>query len=361
MKTEKTYKIFTLPKPFGLESGKSLKNVTVAYETYGTLNSDGTNAVLICHALTGDSHASNYNEPDSHPGWWDGVIGPGKAFDPEKHFVICSNILGSCYGTTGPSSVDPSTGEKYGMNFPQMTIRDVVNLEHELINALGVKSLLSISGGSLGGMQVLEWALMFPEMVKSIIPIATAVKHSPWCVGINETGRKAIMDDPAWNGGNYSSQPRNGLSTARMLAMISYRSYESFGLKFGREVSGEDTSPDAKPFYQVESYLRYQGDKLVNRFDANSYIYITRMLDMHDVTRGRLKLQETLVRIKAKTLCVGIDSDILYPPSEQKEISSLIPGSEYFEIKSLHGHDAFLIEFDQMNKVFIEFLNKVQY
>jgi homoserine O-acetyltransferase len=347
-------------EPFFLESGESLPSVTIAYETYGRLNGEGTNAILICHALTGSAHASDFNNispvnGSAQNGWWDGVIGKRKAFDPETHFIICSNILGGCYGTTGPASIDPVTDKRYGTTFPQVTIRDMVNLQYKLLRALGVKKLAAVAGGSLGGMQTLEWAVMYPDFVGRIIPIATAARHSSWCIGLNSAARKAITDDPGWNNGLYACQPRNGLSTARMIAMISYRSPESFNKRFGRNISQSNTESENQ--FQVESYLRYQGEKLVNRFDANTYLYITNAADTHDLGRGRGDLFEVLKSIKAKTLCIGINSDLLYPASEQREIASSIPGSAYHEIESVHGHDAFLIEFDQMNHVINNFLN----
>ena len=275
-------KNITLNEPFVFESGKEIPSVTVAYETYGKLNPDGTNAILVCHALTGDSHASDFNfdsrgidhKNSTNIGWWDGVIGRGKGFDPEKYFIICSNFIGSCYGTSGPASINPATGKKYGTAFPQMTVRDMVNLQYKLLLNLGVNKLKTISGGSLGGMQALEWALMFPGFVESIIPIATSARHSAWAIGWNEVCRKAIMDDPLWNNGNYTEQPRAGLSTARMLSMISYRSDVSFTKKFDRDIVKDNLQnvSNDKPTFQIESYLRYQGEKLVNRFDANTYI-----------------------------------------------------------------------------------------
>lgn len=353
---ETIYNKFFIDEPFRFESGVEISNVSVAYETYGELNSTRDNAILICHALTGDSHASSYNNPEGREGWWDGLIGKGKGFDPEKHFIVCSNFLGGCYGTSGPVSINKSKNKKYGIDFPQMTVRDMVNLQYKLIQHLGIRKLKSISGGSLGGMQTLEWALMYPDLVETIIPMATPARHSPWAIGLNEIQRKAITDDPVWKNGDYIEQPVKGLSTARMLAMMSYRSDVNFQAKFGRDTKFQSIDYE-KPYFQVESYLHYQGNKLVQRFDANTYLYITKAMDLHDVTFKRGTLENTLAKIRAKTLCVGIDSDILYPPHEQKEIAELIPNAKYFEINSVYGHDAFLIEFDQLNPVIINFLD----
>jgi homoserine O-acetyltransferase/O-succinyltransferase len=353
--SDTVYQKYFIDEPFYFESGKSIPSVSVAYETYGELNADGTNAVIICHALTGDAHASNYNNPGGRAGWWDGVIGKGKAFDPEKYFIVCSNFIGGCYGTSGPASINTSTNKPYRLDFPQMTVRDMVKLQYKLAEHLGIKKIKTIAGGSLGGMQALEWALLYPDIVESIIPIGTSAQHSAWAIGLNEIQRKAITDDPVWNGGNYLSQPVNGLSTARMLAMMSYRSEINFANKFGRNIKSEGNNSE-KPFFEVESYLHYQGKKLVGRFDANTYIYITRAMDLHDVTLKHGPISKTLGVIKAKTLCVGIDTDVLYPAYEQKEIAKNIPGAEYFEIKSPYGHDAFLIEFNQLNEAIKSFL-----
>jgi len=367
-------KLFDSDNPLLLENGEKLAPVEVAYETYGQLNSSRDNAILICHALTGSAHAADLPDqptknlitnPANMPGWWNGIIGKGKAFDPEKYFIISSNILGSCYGTTGPASINPHTGRKYGMDFPAITVRDMVRVQRKLLEHLDVQSLLSISGGSLGGMQVLEWAVMYPEMVRSIIPIATAASHTAWAIGLNEVARLAIMNDPSWNGGNYDSQPA-GLALARMIAMISYRSPFSFQKKFDRERIHHDNDIRTKEIFQnipinfqVENYLRYQGKKLVDRFDANCMIYLTRAMDTHDLGANRGTLPEVLSTIQAKVLCIGISSDILYPAEDQKKIAKYIPSAEYVEIQSIHGHDAFLIEYDQLNLMVKNFLEKI--
>lgn len=347
-------------RPFQFESGVLLAPIDVAYETYGSLNRERTNAILVCHALSGDAHAAGISS-DGQPGWWDGIVGEGKALDPAKHFIVCSNFLGSCNGTTGPASINPRTGKPYRAAFPQMTVRDMVRVQYELLKRIGIRRLKAVVGGSLGGMQVLEWALMYPEFVEAIIPIATAARHSAWCIGLNEVARLGILSDPGWNDGSYTSQPERGLALARMIAMITYRSRESLEKKFGQarqdEQKGRGLFDELSPVeFQIESYLRYQGEKLVDRFDAATYVAITRAMDAHDVSRGRGSLAEALGRVRARTLSIGISTDVLYPPEEQREIASLIPGAEYHEIESPYGHDAFLIEFEQLNWLVRQFV-----
>lgn len=331
---------------FQLEGGETLTGIQVAYRTWGQLNAQGDNGVLICHALTGSADAND---------WWESLFGSGKAFNPERDFIVCSNILGSCYGTTGPTTINPITGKAYGVSFPEITIRDMVHLQAALLEYLGVQSLRLVIGGSLGGMQVLEWALLYPEKVKAIAPIAVSGRHSAWCIGLSEAQRQAIYADPNWQAGNYTldAPPNQGLAVARMMAMSTYRSWDSFTTRFGRQ---HDTSEQ----FAMASYLQHQGQKLVERFDANTYIILTHVMDRHDVARDRtvpnlLDYESVLQSIQQPTLVVAIDSDILYPPVEQQELANLIPNAQLAWLKSTHGHDAFLIDMAALNEILISF------
>lgn len=335
---------------FALESGVSLSDVDVAYETYGRLNIARDNAVLLCHALTGSARAGSGDEEWSFDrGWWSPLIGPGRALDTNRNFVVCSNILGSCYGTTGPASVHPATGLVYGKSFPQVTVRDMVRAQHALLRHLGVSQIVVI-GGSLGGMQVLEWALMFPEMVRAIVPIATAAQHSAWAIAWNRTARQAILSDPEWIVSD-GERAFNGLALAREISMISFRAWDSFNERFSRRQRNGK--------FEIENYLDHQGQKLVRRFDPRSYIVLTQAMDHHDVAHGRGTVESVLGHIAVPALCVGIDSDVLYPAVEQRAIADAIPNARYAEIQSPHGHDAFLIEFEQMKNVLTSFLGEL--
>ncbi len=347
-------------EPLELDYGGILNHVAVAFETYGELNAKGDNVVLICHALTGSAHVAGRHGRDELPGWWDPLIGPGKPIDTRRYFVICSNVLGGCYGTTGPSSIDPETGRPFGLGFPRFTVRDMVRVQRRLIEALGVTKLAAVIGGSMGGMQVLEWAVMYPQLVATIVPIAIGARHSAWAIGLNEVARRAITSDPDWQGGGYDlgRQPENGLGLARAVAMLSYRSFDSLEAKFGRE--RVDASRDLLGVtFEIESYLAYQGVKLVQRFDANTYLYITKAMDDYDLADGRDRLSQVLAGISVPALVMGISSDVLYPESEQGHLVELLPNARFARLNSPHGHDAFLIEYPQIAAQLRRFLSEV--
>jgi homoserine O-acetyltransferase len=307
-------KYFTFGNPpdeLKLESGEKLSPVTLAYETYGTLNEDKSNAILILHALTGNAHVAGYHPGEKDPGWWDNMIGHGKAFDIDKYFVICSNVIGGCHGSTGPSTINPKTNRPYGLDFPLITVKDMVTAQSYLVKSLGIKKLVCVAGGSMGGMQVLQWTVSFPEMVATAIPIATSARHSPQQIAFNEVGRQAIMADSNWNDGNYygKSAPRSGLSVARMIGHITYMSDVSMGEKFGRRVKEEHGDKKFSPDFEVEGYLQYRGDNFVKRFDANSYLYITKAIDRFDLTNGgSLEIRLAVSRIPIQGNCPGMQT-----------------------------------------------------
>ncbi len=362
---ETKYYTFGGPRDeFVLESGERLGPVTLAYETYGKLDANKSNAVLIAHALSGDAHVAGMHTGDKHPGWWDSLVGPGKAFDTEKYFVICSNVIGGCKGSTGPSSEDPKTGRPYGLSFPVITVGDMVKAQERLVQHLGIRQLLSVAGGSMGGMQVLEWMVTFPDRLRSAIPISTALRHSPQQIAFNEVGRQAIMADSNWNEGNYydSRPPVNGLSVARMIGHITYMSDKSMEEKFGRQHRNERSPFKFGTDFEVESYLRYQGTSFVDRFDANSYLYITRAMDLFDATRGK-PLGQVFRGLRTKVLVIAFKSDWLYPTYQTQEIvkACKLAGLDatYCEIESTYGHDAFLLEVDEETHLIRHFLERV--
>ncbi|MFH1857428.1 MAG: homoserine O-acetyltransferase [Candidatus Omnitrophota bacterium] len=351
------------PNELKLVSGKKLGPITLAYETYGELNKNKTNAILVTHALSGDAHAAGFHEGEKNPGWWNMMVGPGKALDTQKFFVICSNIVGGCKGSTGPSSVHPKTGKPYGLDFPIITIEDMVEAERYLIEYLGIKKLVCVTGGSMGGMQALQWASSYPERVQSVIPIATTLKHSPQQIALDEVGRQAVMADPAWKGGDYygsKEKPERGLAVARMIGHITYMSDKSMEEKFSRRLRDKDYSFTFATDFEVEGYLKYRGDNFVKRFDANSYLYITKAMDYFDLSQGKLFSKDK--KIHVRFLVIAFKSDWLYPAYQSQEIvrQLKVRGVEatYCEISSTYGHDAFLLEIKEQTHLISHFLDK---
>lgn len=368
-------KYFTCAEPpneMMLDSGIKFGPITIAYETYGKLNENQDNAVLVAHALTGDSHvAGYYSETDGKPGWWDIMVGPGKGIDTEKYFVICSNILGSCMGSTGPSSIDPNTQKPYGMRFPVVTITDIVKAQRMLIDHLGIEKLLSVIGGSIGGMQVLEWCLQSPDRIVSAIPLASTTRHSALAIAFNEVARQAITADLNWNNGDYYNsgrKPDMGLAVARMIGHITYLSDESMRRKFGRELQDKkDLSFNFGADFQVESYLRYQGKKFVERFDANSFLYITKAADYFDLERqyGSGSAVEAFSNARAKFLVVSFTSDWLYPTYQSRSMVKAMKKCgldvSFCEIEAEWGHDAFLLPNARISMLVNGFLEGVHH
>ena len=352
------------PNALKLEGGGELGPITLAYETYGALSEKRDNAVLVCHALSGDAHVAGRHSPDDRrPGWWDMLIGPGKALDTDRYFVIGTNVIGGCSGSTGPSSVDPATGMPYGTRFPMITISDMVNAQILLLDHLGIDRLLAGVGGSMGGMQVLELAVARPERIHTAVLLATAARQPTQAIAFNEVARQAIMADPNWRSGDYytGAAPDKGLALARMIGHITYLSDEAMKAKFGRRLQDiHDYSFSFSPDFEVESYLRYQGLAFTDRFDANTYLYISRALDYFDVTRGRGSLVEALKDTTTRFLVMAFSSDWLHPPYQLKEIASALRATHkhvsYYEVESSFGHDAFLLEREKMEGIIAAFL-----
>ena len=330
-----------VPGEFVLESGDTLTEVDIAFRTWGNPANARDNAILVCHALTGSADVE---------AWWPNIIGTGRAFDPANDFVVCANILGSCYGTTGPVSINPATGSRYRADFPRVSVRDMVELERVLLDALGIDRIALVTGPSLGGMQALEWALMYPGRVGSVVPIGVGGRHSPWCIGISEAQRAAIAADPNWKDGYYSDDapPDKGLAAARMMAVCTYRSWDSFEKRFGRECRDDG-------LYQVQSYLRHQGAKINDRFDANTYVTLTHAMHTHDLSRGRGQYEEVLGAMETPALIVSVSSDTLYPPAEQRFLVEHMPSARYEILESAHGHDGFLIETERLGRLIADF------
>ena len=363
------YFTFAEDEPFCLESGETLRPVTLAYETYGALNADRSNAILICHALSGSAHAAGWLDGDpAQPGWWEDTIGPGKAFDTDRFFVICSNVVGSCYGSTGPASLDPVTGQPYGLHFPVVTVGDMVRAQAKLIDHLGIDKLLCVAGGSMGGMQVLEWAAHHPQRLHAAIPIATTAHHSPMLIAFSEVGRQAIYADPAWQHGAYYDKPQKpdaGLAVARMVGHITYLSEESMHLKFGRRLQGlEKYGYEFETEFEIESYLKYNGLKFTQRFDANSYLYVTKAMDYFDLTQPTGSLAAAFAAsLNVKFLVISFTSDWLYPSYHSKQLVSALTAAgvdvTYLDVKSSWGHDAFLLEVETMTHLLGSFLDRL--
>jgi homoserine O-acetyltransferase len=357
---------FGADKPLRLDAGIDLSPYQIAYQTYGELNAAKSNAILICHALTGDQHVFNTHPVTGKPGWWDSIIGPGRPIDTERFFVISSNVLGGCMGTSGPASKNPATGEPYGLSFPVITIRDMVRAQAALLDHLGIDQLLCVAGGSMGGMQVLQWAASYPERIFAALPIATAARHSAQNIAFHEVGRQAVMADPDWRNGKYLAEgtsPRRGLGVARMAAHITYLSDAALHRKFGRRL--QDRALPTFSFdadFQVENYLRYQGSSFVERFDANSYLYITRAMDYFDLAGeyGDV-LANAFRKTKSRVCLISFTSDWLFPTDEGRQIVHALNAAgvpvSFAEIETDKGHDAFLLDEPELFAIVRGFLD----
>ncbi|MEG3176781.1 homoserine O-acetyltransferase [Sphingomonas sp. RB3P16] len=360
----------SLPGPLRLDGGVLLSPVEIAYETYGTLDADASNAILLCHALTGDQHVASPHPVTGKPGWWARMVGPGKPIDPARHFIVCANVLGSCMGSSGPATINPATGAPWGMSFPVITIRDMVRAQAMLLDHLGIETLQAVVGGSMGGMQALSWPATFPDRVRAAVVIASTARHTAQNIAFHEVGRQAVMADPKWRGGAYyeaGDPPAAGLAVARMAAHITYLSEAGLTEKFGRRLQARPDRPDgAISFgfdadFQIESYLRHQGISFVDRFDANSYLYITRAMDYFDLAGEHGGLLAGAFRAtKARFCLVSFDTDWLYPTAESRAIVHALNAAgapvSFVELSSPYGHDAFLLEAPEMNRVVDGFL-----
>jgi homoserine O-acetyltransferase len=379
---------FVYPRPFTFKNGQQLDGLTLRYETYGTLSATRDNAVLICHALSGNHHCAGWNSPtDKKPGWWNNLIGPGKAVDTRRFFVVCANVPGGCSGSSGPSSTNPATGEPYGLRFPALTILDMVRAQKLLLDHLGIAELHTVIGGSMGGMTAMLFAIEFPRFTRRLLAMATTAREGAQAIAFNEVGRQAIMQDPGWNNGDYTRDggPRVGLAIARMMAHITYLSDASMDRKFGRRTiqsrakspqlsaelppaaGGQPSIAAAADFnlqFEVESYLRHQGQTFINRFDANSYLYITRALDQFDLDHAYGSLEQAFAPVQAESLVVGFTSDWLFPPEQNRAIAIALlragKRASYAELSTDLGHDSFLLESDELYALIRGFLDRPQ-
>jgi homoserine O-acetyltransferase/O-succinyltransferase len=370
---------FVCPRAFTFKNGQELIGLTLRYETYGTLNATRDNAILICHALSGNHHAAGWHTPaDKKPGWWNNLIGPGKAVDTRRFFVICANVPGGCSGSTGPSSLNPATGEAYGLRFPALTILDMVRAQKLLLDHLGVAELHTVIGGSMGGMTAMLFAIEFPRFTRRLLAMATTAREGAQAIAFNEVGRQAIMQDPAWLNGDYARDggPRVGLAIARMMAHITYLSDASMDRKFGRrtiqsreqspqlraELAQQPATADFNLQFEVESYLRHQGQTFINRFDANSYLYITRALDQFDLDHAYGSLENAFAPVLAESLVVGFTSDWLFPPEQNRQIAQALlragKRASYAELATDLGHDSFLLESEELYALIRGFLER---
>lgn len=357
-------KYVTFETDLRLESGRILGPITLAYETYGSLNADRSNAILVAHAWTGSAHlAGRYSADEQKPGWWNEIVGPGKLLDTDRYFVICSNVIGSCFGSTGPTTINPKTGKKYALSFPVITVRDMVRAQALLLDHLGIQRLFCVMGGSMGGMQALEWATQFPDRIASAIVLASTPRPSAQAISLNAVARWAIFNDPTWKKGEYRKNPRDGLALARGIGHITFLSDESMTAKFGRRFSAKDGQFDFFGQFEVERYLNYNGYNFVDRFDTNSFLYLAKALDLYDVAWGYESLEEAFAQVKAPLQFFAFSSDWLYPPAQTEEmvkaLEKLGKPVEYHLITSAYGHDAFLLEHETFTPMVREFLKKI--
>ena len=359
-----TEQSLTIEAGLRLESGRILAPLTQVYETYGTLNADASNAILVAHAWTGNAHLAGKSSPeDSKVGWWDAIVGSGRLLDTDRYFIICPNVIGSCYGSTGPASINPKTGKRYNLSFPVITVRDMVRAQVLLLDHLGINKLVTVLGGSMGGMQALEWATQFPDRISSVVALATTPEQSPMAISLNAVARWAIFNDPDWKKGEYRKNPKDGLALARGIGHITFLSDESMQAKFGRRYSANDGLFDFFGKFEVERYLNYNGYNFVDRFDANSFLYLAKALDLYDIAIGYESMAEALEQIAVPLQLFTFTSDWLYPPHYTEEmvkvLESLGKDVEYHLISSPYGHDAFLLEHETFTPQVKAFLERV--